>query len=172
MASHQYNSQEREAAMALTLDSLYYHQNHEIQQQEQEIEAQNNPYYSGLPCNGMLYHSPLDVQTKDTQMATMDGNWVSGHYSDHHGVVVDGGSGGVSTCGDLQSLSLSMSPGSQSSCVISPSTGTDQCNNMAIETKKRGCAIVAQKQPVHRKSIDTFGQRTSQYRGVTRSVSS
>ncbi|XP_057490847.1 AP2-like ethylene-responsive transcription factor ANT [Actinidia eriantha] len=169
MAAHQYSSQEREAAMALTLDSLYYHQNPEIQQQEQEIEAQNNPYYSGLPCNGMLYHAPLEVQTKDNQMATMGGgNWVSGHYSDHHGVVVDGSGGGVSTCGDLQSLSLSMSPGSQSSCVISPSTGTDHCNNMAIETKKRGSAIVAPKQPVHRKSIDTFGQRTSQYRGVTR----
>ena len=36
-------------------------------------------------------------------------------------------------------------------------------------SKKRGGAGALQKQPtVHRKSIDTFGQRTSQYRGVTR----
>jgi AP2-like factor, ANT lineage len=35
--------------------------------------------------------------------------------------------------------------------------------------RKRGGAAGPQKQPVHhRKSIDTFGQRTSQYRGVTR----
>jgi AP2-like factor, ANT lineage len=35
--------------------------------------------------------------------------------------------------------------------------------------RKRGGAAGQQKQPVHhRKSIDTFGQRTSQYRGVTR----
>ncbi|KAK8321367.1 hypothetical protein V6Z12_A12G094700 [Gossypium hirsutum] len=38
----------------------------------------------------------------------------------------------------------------------------------ALETKKRGPEKVDQKQIAHRKSIDTFGQRTSQYRGVTR----
>jgi AP2-like factor (ANT lineage) len=37
-----------------------------------------------------------------------------------------------------------------------------------MDAKKRGAAKLGQKQPVHRKSIDTFGQRTSQYRGVTR----
>nr|WAK85945.1 transcription factor AP5 [Nothapodytes nimmoniana] len=77
-------------------------------------------------------------------------------------------SGSVGCC-DIQSLSLSMSPVSQSSCVtasrqISP-TGAE-C--IAMETKKRGCAKVVSKHPVHRKSLDTFGQRTSQYRGVTR----
>ncbi|CAA7387707.1 unnamed protein product [Spirodela intermedia] len=36
------------------------------------------------------------------------------------------------------------------------------------EVKKMGSFKNAQKQPLHRKSIDTFGQRTSQYRGVTR----
>lgn len=73
--------------------------------------------------------------------------------------------------GDLQSLGLSMSPGSQSSCV----TGSQQISHAgtdcaAMETKKRGPDKVDQKQIVHRKSIDTFGQRTSQYRGVTRLV--
>lgn len=84
----------------------------------------------------------------------------------------ESGSVGAMTYGDFKSLSLSMSPGSQSSCVtgtqtqqISP-TLTD-C--IAIETKKRGSEKANnQKQIVHRKSIDTFGQRTSQYRGVTR----
>ena len=74
-------------------------------------------------------------------------------------------------CGDLQSLSLSMSPGSQSSCVTAPrqiSSTATEC--LAMETKKRGTGKTGQKQPVHRKSIDTFGQRTSQYRGVTRLV--
>ncbi|GMP28884.1 hypothetical protein CsSME_00004240 [Camellia sinensis var. sinensis] len=37
-----------------------------------------------------------------------------------------------------------------------------------MEGKKRGSEKLDQKQVVHRKSIDTFGQRTSQYRGVTR----
>ncbi|KAK1396708.1 hypothetical protein POM88_006571 [Heracleum sosnowskyi] len=41
-------------------------------------------------------------------------------------------------------------------------------NCLAMDTKKRGSGKVDQKQIVHRKSIDTFGQRTSQYRGVTR----
>ncbi|KAL7127607.1 hypothetical protein ABFS83_14G264000 [Erythranthe nasuta] len=81
------------------------------------------------------------------------------------------GSGSVNNvmgCGDeLQSLTLSMSPGySQSSCVTAQisHTNTSHCvSNDEITTKK-----VTQKKTVHRKSIDTFGQRTSQYRGVTR----
>jgi len=179
MAAHQqYNTQEREA-MALTLDSMYntYHQNagEEI---EVQVQHNHNPYYNGLTFNGM-YQTSLGEQTKGTHIENCDTqipNWFSGQYSDHHGTA-DGGSGsggggGVMGCGELQSLSLSMSPGSQSSCVtasrqISPSGG-NECV-VGLETKKRsGCGIVAQKQPVHRKSIDTFGQRTSQYRGVTR----
>ncbi|XP_062098956.1 AP2-like ethylene-responsive transcription factor ANT [Humulus lupulus] len=111
-------------------------------------------------------------------------NWVvarqyAGHHSIDHAVnLVDadsGGGGGATgsvralSCGELQSLTLSMSPGSQSSCITAPrqisQTGTE-C--MVMETKKRGPGKVGQKQTVHRKSIDTFGQRTSQYRGVTR----
>ena len=67
-----------------------------------------------------------------------------------------------------------MSPSSQSSCVTAPRqispAGAADC--VALETKKRGHGKVGTKQPVHRKSIDTFGQRTSQYRGVTRLVNS
>ncbi|POO03736.1 AP2/ERF transcription factor [Trema orientale] len=109
-------------------------------------------------------------------------NWVvarqySGQHSvDQAGNLVDvdtgvgcGSVGGIS-CGELQSLTLSMSPGSQSSCITAPRqispTGIE-CVAM-VETKKRGSGKIGQKQTVHRKSIDTFGQRTSQYRGVTR----
>lgn len=95
----------------------------------------------------------------------------AGNLVDVEGGGATGSVGGIS-CGELQSLTLSMSPGSQSSCITAPRqispTGTNEC--MAMETKKRGQGKVGQKQTVHRKSIDTFGQRTSQYRGVTRFV--
>ncbi|KAF2309606.1 hypothetical protein GH714_004229 [Hevea brasiliensis] len=152
METHQYGTHERET-MALSLDSMYYHQNTEPENPHMEDEE--------MPCLK---------------------NWVARQYSTHNAleqqlnssmVVDDGGaSGSVGpiSCGDLQSLSLSMSPGSQSSCVTAPRQISPTGNEciMAMETKKRGSAKVGQKQPVHRKSIDTFGQRTSQYRGVTR----
>lgn len=61
-----------------------------------------------------------------------------------------------------------MSPGSQSSAVtvIPKSTST---NYFTVETRKRG-AGGRSRQLVPRKSIDTFGQRTSQYHGVTRFI--
>ncbi|XP_027332922.1 AP2-like ethylene-responsive transcription factor CRL5 [Abrus precatorius] len=158
---------------------------------------QSHPYYSGLACHG-IYQAPLEEETKQSHVTVCSSqmpqvveegiacfkNWVppreySSSLEQHqvnsstlgdndHGA---SGSVGVGTvgCGDLQPLSLSMSPGSQSSCVtvptqISPS-GTD---SVTVDAKKRGPAKLGQKQPVHRKSIDTFGQRTSQYRGVTR----
>ncbi|KAG6438075.1 hypothetical protein SASPL_103010 [Salvia splendens] len=70
---------------------------------------------------------------------------------------------------EIQSLSLSMSPGSQSSC-ITASRPAEITESAAMGSKKRGAEKLGQqqKQTVHRKSIDTFGQRTSQYRGVTR----
>ncbi|XP_037485115.1 AP2-like ethylene-responsive transcription factor CRL5 isoform X1 [Triticum dicoccoides] len=65
-------------------------------------------------------------------------------------------------------LALSMSSaGSLSSCVTA---GAEYGGVVATVDggRKRGGATAGQKQPVHhRKSIDTFGQRTSQYRGVT-----
>ncbi|RZR95461.1 hypothetical protein BHM03_00024313 [Ensete ventricosum] len=70
--------------------------------------------------------------------------------------------------GELQPLSLSMSSVSQSSCVTAPqhhaSSATANDYVTLDPTKKRGTGKGGQKQPVHRKSIDTFGQRTSQYR--------
>ncbi|CAL5078147.1 unnamed protein product [Urochloa decumbens] len=72
-------------------------------------------------------------------------------------------------------LALSMSSGSLSSCVTAaahPGEYGAVVGGAAAAMdggRKRGGAAGGQKQPVHhRKSIDTFGQRTSQYRGVTR----
>ncbi|KAF8410259.1 hypothetical protein HHK36_002784 [Tetracentron sinense] len=205
METHQYGSNDREA-MALSLDSMYYHQSTEpetnkhqslnllqqpFRQQQQHIQVHQHPFFSGLMGHAM-YQTPLE-DTKESQLADCnlqlpqvaeDGipalkNWVAMHYSSNNALEhkmagcmgYNGGSGSVGAMGygDLQSLSLSMSPGSQSSCVTAPSqippTGTE-C--VAMETKKRGLGKLGQKQPVHRKSVDTFGQRTSQYRGVTR----
>ncbi|TVU44811.1 hypothetical protein EJB05_04270, partial [Eragrostis curvula] len=69
-------------------------------------------------------------------------------------------------------LALSMSSGSasQASCVTMQ-MADPVAEYITMEgSKKRGTDRGAggQKQTVHRKSIDTFGQRTSQYRGVTR----
>ncbi|RLN39176.1 AP2-like ethylene-responsive transcription factor ANT [Panicum miliaceum] len=85
--------------------------------------------------------------------------------------------------GEMHPLSLSMmSPGSQSSSCVSAAPQL-QHHQMAAAAaaqgrsngggeqgvgRKRGTGKGGQKQPVHRKSIDTFGQRTSRYRGVTR----
>lgn len=193
---HQYGSHERET-MALSLDSMYYHHQHHQQTgaddsetngqnlslefiQAQNFHVQTHPYYLGMPCHSTHL---TDCNSHITpQMGDELKTWVSRNYSSpNHSnnaleqqmatttALVDG-AGGNMGCGDLQSLSLSMSPGSQSSCVTAPPPGgvVDGVVTALIETKKRGSGKISLKQPVHRKSIDTFGQRTSQYRGVTR----
>ena len=83
-------------------------------------------------------------------------------------------SGVLSAAGQHQhhhALALSMSSGSlMSSCVTAHPGEYGMVAGAAMDGgRKRGGAAGGQKQPVHhRKSIDTFGQRTSQYRGVTR----
>nr|BAE48513.1 AINTEGUMENTA-like protein [Cycas revoluta] len=65
---------------------------------------------------------------------------------------------------DFQALSLSMSSGSQSnSATTFPQPASP--DRSTVGTRKR-CA--ENREVVPRKSIDSFGQRTSQYRGVTR----
>ncbi|KAL6993894.1 hypothetical protein U1Q18_012005 [Sarracenia purpurea var. burkii] len=163
-------------------------------QQQQQIQAQQYPDYAAFRGHDQVYQTPLSEETKgalqlpsmaDDEISGMK-NWVSRNYPGgpalEHKMIgcCMGGSGGDNVgesgslsalgYGDLQSLSLSMSPGSQSSCVTGshqiPPTVTAEC--LAMETKKRGSEKLDQRQIVHRKSIDTFGQRTSQYRGVTR----
>lgn len=168
MGTHQYQTRDRET-MGLTLDSnqMYYNQNPDHPQQ---IQPQNYSDNSFRGHHHDVYQAPLTMAGDEI---TGMRKWVSRNFTPGHGGMGENGAecGGMGY-GDLQSLSLSMSPGSQSSCV----TGSQQQQQISpivteclgMETKKRGCDKVEQKQIVHRKSIDTFGQRTSQYRGVTR----
>ncbi|CAN4083066.1 unnamed protein product [Withania somnifera] len=197
MGSHHYEGCNG-GGMAHSLHNIYYNQHQENETtnsqdyiQENSRQEQHYPDITAFRCHE-LYHSTEQGKTEcsNLQISTMTGdemsgmnNWVSrnyqnptGHASEQNmiGCMADNGaeSGSVGsvTYGDFKSLSLSMSPGSQSSCI----TGTQQISPnvtecIAMETKKRGPEKVNhQKQIVHRKSIDTFGQRTSQYRGVTR----
>ncbi|GAV82703.1 AP2 domain-containing protein [Cephalotus follicularis] len=62
---------------------------------------------------------------------------------------------------NYQPLSLAMSPTSQNGMpLVSPL--------QLVDNRKRLISKSLAKEPVPRKSVDTFGQRTSQYRGVTR----
>ncbi|KAG6551470.1 hypothetical protein Mapa_006893 [Marchantia paleacea] len=67
-----------------------------------------------------------------------------------------------------QSLSLSMSPGSQSSNTLVGAQPPNVTAETSPETRKRGAGRAGSKEASPRKSIDTFGQRTSVFRGVTR----
>lgn len=167
----------------------HFEQDSRRQEQPQQIHAQHYSYYSDYRSHESVLQDARESQFTDCnlQLPAMAGdrvpgmkNWISRNYPANHSVeqkmidcMGDNGneSGAIGTMpyGDLQSLSLSMTPGSQSSSItgslrISPPV-TD-C--IAIDTKKRGPEKVDQKKIVHRKSLDTFGQRTSQYRGVTR----
>ncbi|XP_073032667.1 AP2-like ethylene-responsive transcription factor ANT isoform X2 [Primulina eburnea] len=167
MANHQYGStaSPQRDAMVLSLDSAFYNQ---------EPYRQQNHFYSGLKCNTMYQTTEEQPNILEDVMPCLK-TWMYQNQvqenqvnnSNNDDLVNDTV---VMECGNLQSLTLSMSPGSQSSCVtasryISPAETNE---GVTVETKKRGLEKIPQKQTVHRKSIDTFGQRTSQYRGVTR----
>ncbi|KAI3508921.1 hypothetical protein L1887_23943 [Cichorium endivia] len=162
-SAHDYGSHERET-MAVSLDSLY--------------PESRWLYPEGLQCQANMYqiHEEETNVTKDnwgvspppqppypaeTPYTSLDSHDHNQHHITTTTTTNHGGGGGGG--GDIQTLSLSMSPGSQLSCVT---LRTDQC--LTVEKKKRNSNNVAQKQSVHRKSLDTFGQRTSQFRGVTR----
>ncbi|XP_022950759.1 AP2-like ethylene-responsive transcription factor ANT [Cucurbita moschata] len=191
MGSHHYESNGREA-MALSLDSIFCHQNptHEPNNQpfahfsslrSREGMLQDSKVILPDGCNlQQQQHPPAVIETKNSGL-----NWavprnyaVANNGSFEQKMVSfmseNGGESGpinAMAYGDLHSLSLSMtmSPSSQSSCVTATqhaSPALADCS--AVDTKKRGHEKLDQKQIVHRKSLDTFGQRTSQYRGVTR----
>ncbi|MFS7973643.1 putative transcription factor AP2-EREBP family [Helianthus anomalus] len=129
----------------------YYNQNYNIQPQHYQD-------YSGLYQTVQQHEAKIVANTTcGLYLPSIGEGWMSNNY--HSG---DG----------LQSLRLSMSPGcsQSSSCVtVSQQQVTSVTEAVVMDTKKRGSAKVNQhKQIVHRKSLDTFGQRTSQYRGVTR----
>ena len=169
--THQNNTSNKEA-MDLSLDSLFYNTTH---------EPNNNTNFQEF----FSFPQARNHHEEETRS-----------YQNDPGLTHGGGSFNVGVYGEFQqSLSLSMSPGSQSSCItgthhhqnqnheaqnhhqisealgVETSVGFETTTMAAAAKKKRGqeeVMVVGQKQIVHRKSIDTFGQRTSQYRGVTR----
>ncbi|XP_039144408.1 AP2-like ethylene-responsive transcription factor AIL1 [Dioscorea cayenensis subsp. rotundata] len=71
---------------------------------------------------------------------------------------------------NVQSLSLSVNhgalPGSNDQAIITSSSSSS--SSLLVDGRKRSMAKSTSREPAARKSIETFGQRTSQYRGVTR----
>ncbi|KAL0798596.1 hypothetical protein Bca101_053771 [Brassica carinata] len=171
--THHNNTSHKEA-MDLSLDSLFYNSTHE--------SSNNTNFQEFFSFPQARNHHEEESRNYEIVPGLTHGR---------------GGPFNVGVYGEFQqSLSLSMSPGSQSSCITGPHyhqthnqnhQSHDQTQNhhqisealvetsvgfetttMAAAKKKRDVVVVGQKQIVHRKSIDTFGQRTSQYRGVTR----
>ncbi|KAJ1381762.1 DNA-binding domain superfamily [Sesbania bispinosa] len=197
MTIPQYECNTNKEAMHLSLESMFYNQTlchdpNNLNHVHENISQQQLSYNSSLGNHDLMLEGSKQNQFSDSvqlpNMADDLKNWVSRDFAASHAqqskMIVpiednrgESGSIGSMTYGDLQSLSLSMSPTSQPSCVTSsqqttPPTLIDSV--VALDTKKRGPEMVDleqnQKQMVLRKSIDTFGQRTSQYRGVTRLV--
>ncbi|XP_074592644.1 AP2-like ethylene-responsive transcription factor ANT [Curcuma longa] len=187
MGTHQYggsNGSGRGSAMALSLDCTAYHR-HKAEADSSGgggrhshphppsdiIHGHLPPFQDGifsLLTSHEMYQPPLEcsgqaVRAEEASVRLKDLV---------HGGVMMGAGAPVAAMGygDLQSLSLSMSPVSQSSCVTAPQHASPAtAGEYAIsEPCKKRASMGGRKQPVHRKSIDTFGQRTSQYRGVTR----
>ncbi|RWW72938.1 hypothetical protein BHE74_00019241, partial [Ensete ventricosum] len=193
MGSHHHCGNYDREAMALSLDSMYYYQNSEtegdathsldaLHGQQMQVQQQHqhqlflHPLQEGM-CSGLaagheMYQAPMEVGAMVEDGIPSLKNWVARNYNTacNIGLGEEGGIGLSSIdavgFGELRSLTLSMSPGSQSSCVTAPAQISSNTERMAFDTtKKMRPGKECQKQPVHRKSIDTFGQRTSQYRG-------
>ncbi|KAL5196819.1 hypothetical protein ABZP36_000331 [Zizania latifolia] len=163
-------------AMALSLDntsSFYYGGGGHGH--VQQSHGGHNGYLQ--PCDlygsGPAAPSLTAADEEAAAAAVAMASWVAGRGATAYATGADSGAnkngGGVlptaAAAQHLHPLALSMSSGSLSSCVTAGEYGV--AASPADGGRKRGVAA-GQKQPVHhRKSIDTFGQRTSQYRGVT-----
>ncbi|XP_044362626.1 AP2-like ethylene-responsive transcription factor CRL5 isoform X1 [Triticum aestivum] len=159
--SHQQQDQQDQEA-----SRIYHHH----QQQQQQLAPYNFQHLTEAEAIYQEATAPMDeaMAAAKNQLVTSYGSCYSN--------------------AGMQPLSLSMSPRSQSSSCVSAAPQQHQMAAAAAAAslaasqggsngggeqeqcvgKKRGTGKGGQKQPVHRKSIDTFGQRTSQYRGVTR----
>ncbi|CAL4944597.1 unnamed protein product [Urochloa decumbens] len=171
-------------AMALSLDnsSFYYGGGHG---HGQDQAAYLQPLHCAvIPGSGGHAHDVYgggghaQLVDEQTAAAAMAAGWFAARGGGYDVVTGAGAGAIVPVQGHPHPLALSMSSGavsqSQSSCVtMQVGAHSDAVvEYVAVDgSKKRGGGGggAAQKQPtVHRKSIDTFGQRTSQYRGVTR----
>ncbi|KAF8388740.1 hypothetical protein HHK36_025420 [Tetracentron sinense] len=131
--------------------SFHYNENPQTVIPTTQLQSSNpnpNPNYSNS-----MYHVPLDSATS-----------ISGFKSWLRQTPFSGEKSSVEGNNyNFQSLALTMTPGSHSGVAgVSPPPVT--------ENRKRPVGKSLPREPVPRKSIDTFGQRTSQYRGVTRWV--
>ncbi|KHN36319.1 AP2-like ethylene-responsive transcription factor ANT [Glycine soja] len=148
-------------------------------QAQEDISQQQFSYYSTLRnqdviLEGSKHQLPCIAEDENPGLKSWFSRDFHARHAEESRMIVplecnggESGSIGSITYGDLHSSNLSVSPTSGSSSVTSSPALT---NTVATNTKKRWLEMVDQnqKQIVHRKSIDTFGQRTSQYRGVTR----
>jgi AP2-like factor, ANT lineage len=164
-------------AMALSQDNSasFYYGGHHGQGQGQDHGAA-----AYLQCTAMIpgaqdvYAHAHASMVDEQSAAAMAAGWFAarGGY-DVNGA--DGGALGQATAYHPLALSMSSGSGSQAASCVTMQVGGEHADPVAeyiaMEgSKKRGGADrgAVQKPTVHRKSIDTFGQRTSQYRGVTR----
>ncbi|XP_062212543.1 AP2-like ethylene-responsive transcription factor CRL5 [Phragmites australis] len=163
-------------SMVLSLEnsSFYYggHGNHHGHAQD------HGAFLQPLQCSVIpgavshdVYGGHAPLVDEQSAAAAMAASWLS----------AGGGGGYDNSAGAIMPhpLALSMSSGSgsgsgsHSSCVtmqVGVHPHADAVTEyIAMDGSKKRGGVGGQKQPtVHRKSIDTFGQRTSQYRGVTR----
>ncbi|KAL2553450.1 AP2-like ethylene-responsive transcription factor ANT [Forsythia ovata] len=149
----------------LVKDQLKLYQNIKLNSlqenaRQQQIHVQEYPHYSAFRGHDM-YQQATQEEPKETcnlLLPTMADdemkNWVSRNYPNGNafeqkmGICMEDNGGesepiGVMRYGDLHSLSLSISPGTQSSCI----TGSQHiAPSMGLENKKRDSEKVAQKQ--------------------------
>ncbi|KAG7036412.1 AP2-like ethylene-responsive transcription factor AIL1 [Cucurbita argyrosperma subsp. argyrosperma] len=153
---------------------------HDWRSYENEMSARNEEESPKLEdfLGNCYSNSPPNDQTHNNNTNFIQANTNNNyHYqTDHHSLISNNGNAiykswlGPTTsspqneCG-FRSLSLGMSPNSHNDIVSLPSPP-----HMAVDSRKRPMPVGKPpvKEPVPRKSIDTFGQRTSQFRGVTR----
>jgi AP2-like factor, ANT lineage len=164
-------------AMALSLDnsaSFYYGGHHDHGRGQDHGAAAYLQCAAMIPGAQDVYGHAHASMVDEQSAAAMAASWFAarGGY-DVNGA--DGGALGQATAYHPLALSMSSGSGSQAASCVTMQVGGAHADPVAeyIATegsKKRGGVDrgAVQKPTVHRKSIDTFGQRTSQYRGVTR----
>ncbi|MFS8033125.1 putative transcription factor AP2-EREBP family [Helianthus anomalus] len=138
--------------------TMYYNQTLDLDHHESSLQPNHRDHPHQIQPHHYPDYSLYQTVQQDQVNDDITGmkNWISRNY--HNGV------------DDLHSLSLSMGFGCEQAASqqqIMPVANVTDC--VVVDSKKRSCEkLDQQKQIVHRKSLDTFGQRTSQYRGVTR----
>lgn len=173
-------------AMALSLDnsSFYYGGGHGHGHHAHGHGHDQGGYPQPLQCAVIpgsgghdVYGGHAQLVDEQSAAAAMAASWYSARGGSGGGYDVNGAGAIVPLQGHPHPLALSMSSGTGSqSSSVTMQAGVAHADAVteyvAVDgSKKRGGGGGGggQKQPtVHRKSIDTFGQRTSQYRGVTR----